>query len=57
MVKNGCGQSGQRTLKLLVSQKLTDRINYFLHTGANSRKLKVDSINFAWVQSKMAMAL
>ena len=57
MVKNGCGQSGHRTLKLLVSQKLTDRINYFLHTGANSGKLKVDSINFAWVQSKMAMAL
>ena len=28
----------------------------FLHAGANSGKLKVDSINFVWIQSKIAMA-
>ena len=30
MVKNGCGQSCHSTLKLFVSQKWTDGINWFL---------------------------
>ena len=30
MVKNGCGNSGLRTLKLAVSQKGINRINWFL---------------------------
>ena len=50
MVKNGCGQSGQR------AQKWTDGIKSFLHAGINSGKLKVDSIIFVWAWSKMAMA-
>ena len=29
MAKNGCGQSGQGTLKLIVSQKWADGINWF----------------------------
>ena len=43
MVKNGCDQSGHW------AQKGTDGINSFLLAGANSRKLKVDSIIFGWV--------
>ena len=43
MVKNGCGQSGHGILKLTASKKW---VNDFLHAGANSWKLKVDSVNF-----------
>ena len=42
MLRNGCDQSGHGTLKLALSQ---ERI-YFLHAGANSRKLKVISMIF-----------
>ena len=38
MVKNICGQSGNGTLKLTVSQKSS--ITNFLHAGTNSGKLK-----------------
>ena len=41
MAKNGYGQSDDRTLKLAVSQKGTDGID-FLHAGTNSCKLKDD---------------
>ena len=50
IVKNGCGQSGHGT------QKGTDGIKLFFHDGTKSAKLKVDSIIFGWVWSKMAMA-
>ena len=50
IVKNGCGQSGHGTLKLTVSSKLV-----FLHAGTNSGKLKVNSMIFGWVCSKMAL--
>ena len=50
MVKNGCGQSGHRTLKLAVCSMLV-----VLHAGTNSGKLKVDSMIFGWAWSKMAM--
>ena len=33
MVRNGCGQSSGRTLKLTVSEEWTDRITDFLHAG------------------------
>ena len=42
-VKNSCGQAGHGTLKLMVSQKWTDRIKWFFHAGTNLGKLKVDS--------------
>ena len=44
MVKNGCDQSDQRTLKLSLS-------------GTSSTKLKGDSIIFAWAWLKLADAL
>ena len=42
MVKNGCGQSGDRTLKLTVSKEWTIGITNFLHVGTDSQKLKAD---------------
>ena len=44
VVKNGCGQSGYRTLKLTISQECTDGVSRFFKAGANSGKLKVASI-------------
>ena len=47
IVKNGCQQSGLWTLKLTVSQGRADGINwFFLHTGTNSGKQKVDLMIF-----------
>ena len=42
--KNGCGQSGHRTLKLIVSQECTDGVLDFFNAGTNSGKLKVASV-------------
>ena len=53
MVKNGCGKSGDGTLKLTVSEEWTDGING-AH-GTNSGKLKVNSMIFGWVWFKMAI--
>ena len=47
MVKIECCQSGHRTVKLTVSQKWTDVLNFFLHAGTNSEK-QIDSMIF-WV--------
>ena len=55
VVKNGCGQSGYRTLKLTVSQECTDGVSRFFNAGANSGKLKVASMIFGWAWSKMRM--
>ena len=42
IVKNGCGQSGHRTLKSSVSQEWPDGGNrFFLNVGSNSGELKV----------------
>ena len=46
MVKNGCGQSGERTLKLIVSEEWTVGITDFLHIGTDSQKLNADQIFF-----------
>ena len=47
--KNGCGQSGDWTLKLTVSEKWTDgTLNWFLHVDTWSQKLKSWSKIF-WV--------
>ena len=43
MVRNGCGQSGHRTLKLAASQECTDGGKKFFNAGANSGKPKVAS--------------
>ena len=40
IVRNGEGQSGHGTVKLTVSQEWIDGMNWFLHAGANSEKLK-----------------
>ena len=56
MVKNRCGQSGHGILKLTLSKKRTDGINWFFACWYNSGKLKVKSIIFGWTRSKIAMA-
>ena len=43
MVKNGCDQSCNVTLKLTVSEEWTDGINWFF---ADSQKLKADQKMF-----------
>ena len=53
MVKNSCGQSGDGTLKLTVSEEWTDRIPGFLHVDTDSQKLKDDQNFFGWSWSKM----
>ena len=55
MVKSGCDQSGHRTLKLTVSQMNKWNEKVFLPAGKNSGKLKVDSMIFGWVLSKLTM--
>ena len=54
IVKNGCGQSVHGILRLTVSWKLNGVD--FLHASSNSGKLKVDSMIFGRVWSKMVMA-
>ena len=56
MIKNGCGQSGDGTLKLTVSEKWTDGITDFLHVDTDSQKLKADQIFFGRTRSKMDVA-
>ena len=58
IVKNGCDQSGHRTLKLNVFQELNELMEWtdILHANANSGKLKVISMIFGWAKSKMDMA-
>ena len=46
MVKNGCGQSGDGTLKLTVSEEWTDRINWFFACWYRLRKIKSWSRKF-----------
>ena len=40
MVKNGCGHSGDGTLKLSASAEWTDGTNEFLYADTDSQKLK-----------------
>ena len=46
VVKNGCGHSSLRTLKLAVSQEAINGINTILVCYTNSEKLKVSLIIF-----------
>ena len=48
MAKNGCGQSGDRTLKLTVSDEWADGINWFFPCWYTITKNKSWS-NFLWV--------
>ena len=44
MIKNGSGQSGDRTLKLtLVPKEWTDRITDFLHVDIDSQKWLINN--------------
>ena len=56
MVKNGCGQSGGRTLKLTVLKNEQMENLIFLHVDTDSQKLKADQKVFGWAWSKMDMA-
>ena len=56
MVENGCGQSGDGTVKLTISQEWTDGITDFLHVDTNSQKLKAYHKFFGWAWLKMGMA-
>ena len=57
IAKNEFGQSGYKTLKLTLSQKWADGINWlFLHTDTNSWKLKIYSMIFVCVYLEMAVA-
>ena len=47
VVKNGCGHSGDGTLKLTVSENWTDGTD-FLHVDTDSQKLKADQIFWGW---------
>ena len=40
MIKNGCGQSGERTPKLTVSEEWTDGINWFFGFWYRFTKIK-----------------
>ena len=55
MVKNGCDQSGDRTLKLTVSEEQTVGKTDFLHIDANSQKLNADQKFFGWALLKMGV--
>ena len=48
MVKNGCGQSGDRTLSLNVSEEWTDGITDSLLADTDSQKLKANQKSFGW---------
>ena len=48
MVKNGCDQSCNETLKLTVSEEWTDGINWFMHVDTDSQKLKAYQKIFGW---------
>ena len=42
-IKNGCGHSGQTTLKLTVSQKGIDRLNWFFWDWKDTYETKINS--------------
>ena len=55
-VKNGCGHTGLRTLKLAVSQKGINGINWFKSVDKHSGNPKVALIIFGWSWSKICVA-
>ena len=57
VVKNGCGYSVLRTLKLPVCQGKMNEINWFWFVDTNSWKLKVTLTVFGWCDQKWAWSL
>ena len=55
MIKNVCGQSGDRALKLTVSQECTNEVNRSFAFDTDSQKLKVDQNFFGWSWPKMGV--
>ena len=55
MAKNGCGQCGDRTLKLTVPKEWTNGITNFLDVDTDSQKLKGDQNFFGWAWSIVAV--
>ena len=55
MVKNCYGQPGHRTLKLTYLKNEQMEQTDFLHVVTKLGKLKVDSMIFGWMWSKMAV--
>ena len=56
MIKNGCGQYADGTLKLTISEEGTDRINCFLHVDSDSQKLKANQKFLGCAWSKLSLA-
>ena len=56
MVKNGCGQSGDGTLKLTYLKNEQMEQSDFLHAHTDAQKLKIDQNFFVWTWSKMGVA-
>ena len=56
MVKNECGQSGDRALKLNVSEEWVDGMTDFLHVGADSQRLNANQEFFRRAWSKVNVA-
>ena len=56
MVKNWCGQCGDKTLKLFISEERTDGITDFLLVETDLQKLKADQKIFRWAWSKIGVA-
>ena len=56
MVKNGCGHSGDGTLKLSVSAEWTDRTNWIFVCWYRFTEIKKRSKRFWWACSKMGVA-
>ena len=52
MIKNGCGQSVDRTLKLSVSEEWADKMNWFFACWYRFTKLKVDQKFFGGGMAK-----
>ena len=52
MVRDGCGPPGHRALK----NELIEKKDFF-SAGANSGKLKVISMIFGWIWSKLDVAI
>ena len=55
--RDGCVQRGHRTLKLTISRMSWWNELIFLRAGVNSEKLKVISMIFGWMGSKLGAAI
>ena len=55
IIKNGCGHSSDRTLKLTDLKNEQMKYTDFWHVDTDSQKLKVDQRFVGWAWSKMGM--